>query len=217
MSTANVIKVIATTFLAFYCWRWWRRRSSAKISQDEINRPLLDREITRFRQWSELFDEIRAEAFPDIDALTLQALFEKYQFSFSKIHEFAFDPPVAVVDELILREFQGFSVERVRTLLAMYKNVGPVIPDGRVYVDILKASGRNLDRIPHLVKQASADFRDIVMIAETPTLVPALLVLASSSLQNAEGRLRKTANADLRQFVAWLLDTNLPPTAAPTS
>ena len=103
------------------------------------------------------------------------------------------------------------------------------IPDGRIYVDILKASERNLDRIPNFVKQANVDFRDVLMIAEAPALTPAIYGQLSSSLrrgaspQEAEESLwkaetlRKVANTDLRQFGAWLLDTHLPPISAPTS
>ena len=181
---------------------WLRRNRKRNPGAHQVVEP--DPESSRLRDWTELSDEICAQVFPNEDSSDLRALFARFRFKFSRLHEFAHDPPPEVVDETIRAVFPLRTVSEVRAVLSKYKNVGPLVPDGRIYVDIVKASQGRFDDLPTLVEMASKDFRDLIMLAEASQLVSALLSPGGPASPPHNAQLRAAAHADLIQFVQWL-------------
>lgn len=53
------------------------------------------------REWQRIADDICAKVFPDKDATAIKILFRRYQFEFSRNHDFWFETPIEVVRSLI--------------------------------------------------------------------------------------------------------------------
>ena len=161
-------------------------------------------ELARHRDWRELGDEICTLVFPDQDPEELKRLFKLHGFTFSLMHEFAHDPPTDAVEHIIKSVFPTKNLPDIISILGNYRNHGPLVSRNRIYVDIIKASGGEFGRLADLVKQASRDFRDIIVTAETPAFLNALLDPQRSALDLSSPHLRTAFDADLKQFVAWL-------------
>ena len=80
----------------------------------------------------------------------------------------------------------------------------------QIQLDIIRLSDGRIDRLPELVKAAKSDFRDIMMNAEAPNYeeyVSANVKKGQSiaPLNPEDLELRRALDADLRQFVLWLI------------
>ena len=189
MSQQQLLTLLALIGALVIIWfRRMQKKPGSKSGLQQHSPP--DVEASRLRNWSELSDEICAQVFPDEDPAELKALFARYGFKFSRLHEFAHEPAAEVVDDVIRSVFPNNSVSEVRAVLIKYKNTGPIVPDSRIHLDIVKASHGRFEDLAGLVKQASRDFRDVVRVAESPQYVEALFNRNASPPESHNARVR---------------------------
>jgi hypothetical protein len=194
--------------------RIFARKKPPNAAIDALRSVAADQESSRSRDWPELADEICAEVFSDADPNELKAIFARYHFKLSKSHGFSHETPDDVVADTIERLFPSRGAE-VRSILQLYKAPVLGVPVARVHLDILKASGGKFEALKSLAKLASQDVREIMALAEAPNVTKALTQSLASGSADLREELKRAADQDLREFVAW--HSALPTSAQPQS
>lgn len=201
--TADLMLKLAVLVAALLAIAWFRRRTAAAgKTADVAMLAMPDREQIRLRPWQELADAICARLLPNEDPARMKRLFARYNFQFSRAGEFAIDPPPEVVDAVIAQVFPATPLAAVRHVLGEYRNLGPTVSDGRIALDIVKLSQGDADKLPGLVRVASADFRDIVAQAEAPRLMASFR--GAPATPGSPGEPDGASASDLQAYVAWL-------------
>ena len=194
--------------------RIFARKKAPNAAIDALRSVAADHESGRDRDWPELADEICAEVFSDADPNELKGIFARYHFKLSKSHGFSHETPDDVVADTIERLFPSREAE-VRSILQRYKKPVLGVPVARVHLDILKASGGKFEALKPLAKLASQDVREIMALAEAPNATKALTQSLATGSADLREQLRRAADQDLREFVAW--HRALPTSAQPLS
>lgn len=194
--------------------RVFAQKKAPNAAVDALRSVAADHESSKARDWPELADEICAEVFPDAEPNELKSIFARYHFKLSKNHGFSHETQADVVSDTIERLFPSREAE-VRSILELYKTpvLGVSVP--RVHLDILKASGGKFEALKSFAKLARQDVREILALAEAPNTTKALTQSLAAGSGDLRQELRRAADQDLREFVAW--HRALPTRAQPLS
>lgn len=147
--------------------------------------------------------------FPDQDAARVARMFAEFGFSFAPDGSFATHPGPEAVRRVVDALFAPADRDAVLAELARYGKARHEIWPGRLRLDILKESGGDPQAVKRLVGMARRDFRDVVVMAESPRFLRGVAEGSGEALMTlvdprSDAHLA-VADADLRQFGMWLL------------
>jgi len=188
---------IAFLLLLYY---WLRKGRQSRSTPDKA----VADDSFRLRKSPNLADAAISRVFADLDQTRVRLVFDRFDFLFDESGSYALQPATTVVEELVRRVFPPEAHLDVLTKLNEYGRKKHEAEPGRVRVDIVKASGGDPGRVAALVTQAKSDFRDVVVLAENRTYFAAFHKDTSILKNVAKGR--ELQDADLREFVMWLLN-----------
>lgn len=187
----EIILIVIGVVTVYYWYRNQKRYAQQVTPAAANDEYKLDRS-------PELARAAKNRVFGDQDPERVERMFDQFCFLFAQAGTFATKPEPAVVQQLVRSVFPSEHHESVLATLERYGKRKHEQEKGRIQLDIIKASGGDHAKVKELVKLAKRDFRDLVIMAESP-------ISFKTHFDSSTHEDRKAQDADLRQFGIWLL------------
>lgn len=158
-----------------------------------------------FRDSPELAEAFRLRYCANLDPERVERMIRQFGFTFSEAGNFHTHPDPAAIDALIDATYAPADRDAARKLLKHYDAAEHDLE--RTRMCIIKLSNGDIQRTRELIRIAREDWRDVLVMAESPTLYAAI----ADSVRHDDPITQATLDAwqpkemcDRDQLVEWL-------------